>query len=105
MAMTRPAHDKVNEEVERAMDPSVRGAELVKLAAHPDLAVRVAVAARADAPMASLISLAHEPNARIHAALVDNPGVPRYVLETMSASRVAAVRVRAQERLAVLLAS
>ena len=73
MALMKTPSRSYADDIARALDPSVRGAELVVLAAHRDLAVRAAVASRLDAPMASLISLAHETMcASCH--LVDNPG-------------------------------
>lgn len=86
--------------VSRALDPAVRGGELVVLAAHRDVSVRRAVASRVDAPMASLISLAHERDVRILEALAVNPASPTSVLQNLARSRHERVRVLASARLA-----
>jgi hypothetical protein len=88
-----------SEEVARALDPSVRGSELVALAAHRDAGVRAAVASRLDAPMASLISLTHERDLRILSALVDNPTSPPTVIRALTAERRSDIRERALARL------
>ena len=99
MALVNATPRSVVEEVERALDPSVRGHELVVLAAHRDRAVRAAVASRPDAPMASLISLAHERDRRILEALVANPSSPMWVLRVLAEDRHPEVRDRALVRL------
>lgn len=90
------------EDVARALDPAVTGVELVALAAHRERDVRAAVASRADAPLASLISLAHETDAETLEALVSNPSSPAFVLRKIAtdapraATREAAIaRLRA----------
>jgi hypothetical protein len=87
------------EDLARALDPSVRGLELVVLAAHRDSGVRAAVASRLDAPMASLIALAHERDVRILSALVDNPASPPTVIRALAAERRSDIRARAIARL------
>ncbi len=96
--MNMPARSYA-EDVARALDPHVRGTELVALAAHRDAGVRAAVASRTDAPMASLISLAHERDARILHALLDNPASPLWVVRLLASERRAAIRERASARL------
>ena len=101
MALGNATPRSVVEDVDRALDPSVRGHELVALAAHRDRAVRAAVASRPDAPMASLISLAHERDRRILEALVSNPASPDWVLRSLAADRRPEIRDRALLRLHV----
>lgn len=80
MHAPRPAADDVS----RALHPSVRGMELVALAVHRDMAVRAAVASRVDAPMATLISLAHERDTGVLEALLDNPSSPLFVVQKIA---------------------
>jgi hypothetical protein len=87
------------EDLARALDPSVRGLELVVLAAHRDAGVRAAVASRPDAPMASLIALTHERDVRILAALVDNPASPPTVIRALTGERRSGIALRAMARL------
>jgi hypothetical protein len=92
----RPATDDVS----RALHPSVRGMELVALAVHRDMAVRAAVASRIDAPMATLISLAHERDTGVLEALLDNPSSPLFVLQKIALDAPRAyTRERAMARL------
>lgn len=99
MAVFGTASGTTADDLDRALDPSVRGADLVALAAHRDVAVRRAVASRADAPMASLISLAHERDAFILEALAANPSSPSSVLLNLVRDRRARVRDLAAARL------
>ena len=80
MHAPRPATDDVS----RALHPSVRGMELVALAVHRDMSVRAAVASRVDAPMATLISLAHERDTSVLDALLDNPSSPLFVVQKIA---------------------
>ena len=102
MSLITPTARSVTEDTARALDPSVTGTELVALAAHRDAKVRAVIAARADAPMASLISLAHERDDRIHEALVDNPKSPLWVIRKLATDGKSKIRRRAQERLTQL---
>ena len=102
MALLKTPSRSYSDDVARALDPSVRGAELVVLAAHRDLGVRAAVASRLDAPMASLISLAHETDLRILSALVDNPTSPPWVIRSLANERRSDIAERAMARLRVL---
>lgn len=99
MALINPTDRTRAEDVDRALDPAVKGSELVVLAAHRDLAVRAAVASRADAPMASLIALAHERDIKILEALSFNPSSPLWVLQKLAVDRHSQVRARAIQRL------
>lgn len=99
MVLMKAPSRSYSEDVSRALDPSVRGSELVVLAAHRDMAVRAAVASRLDAPMASLISLAHERDLRILSALVDNPTSPPTVIRVLTAERRSDIGERAVARL------
>jgi len=103
MAIIDRVHRPATEDVARALHPSVRGSELVALAVHRDMSVRAAVASRIDAPMATLISLAHERDTAVLDALVGNPSVPLYCLRLIAtdAPRVE-TRVRAEARLRAL---
>jgi hypothetical protein len=102
MALMKTPSRSYADDIARALDPSVRGAELVVLAAHRDLAVRAAVASRLDAPMASLISLAHERDVRILSALVDNPTSPPWVIRVLANERRSDIAERALARLRVM---
>ncbi len=64
--------------------------------------VRAAVASRVDAPMASLISLAHESDVRVREALVVNPSSPLWVVQTLAADNRPEIRDRALARLRAL---
>lgn len=99
MALMNSAAQGGLEDVERALDPRVKGAELVALAAHREVAVRAAIAGRRDAPMASLISLAHERDSRILEALAANPSSPLWVLRKLSTDRRGGIRDAALARL------
>lgn len=90
----------VGEDLLKARDPQVTGAELVLLAAHRDATVKAAVAARADCPMASMLSLAHESDPRVLESLISNPSVPQRVLEQLSQHRKPRIRSLAAARLA-----
>jgi hypothetical protein len=102
MALMKTPSRSYSEDIARALDPSVRGTELVALAAHRDLGVRAAVASRLDAPMASLISLAHETDLRILSALVDNPTSPPWVIRHLASERRSDIAERALARLRVM---
>lgn len=99
MALMSISPRSASEDVARALNPMVRGSELVALAAHRDMGVRAAVASRLDAPMASLISLAHETDVRVLSALVDNPASPPWVIRKLATKRHADIRDRALARL------
>ncbi len=99
MARVRLTPRSYDEDVARALNPEVRGSELVALAAHRDTSVRAAVASRSDAPMATLICLAHESDRRILEALVGNPGSPPWVLRQLAVDRRAEISERALARL------
>lgn len=99
MAISARSARGYDEEIARALDPAVRGTELVALAAHRDVRVRAVVASRTDAPMASLISLAHERDGRVLTALANNPASPRWVLQKLAYERDEAIRDRALARL------
>ncbi len=102
MALVTPSPRTRQEDVSRALDPAVRGTELVALAAHRDVNVRAAVASRPDAPMASLISLAHERDKKVLLALAANPASPVWVIKKLALERREDVRAVAAERLAEL---
>ncbi len=102
MAMINTTSHSSADDVARALDPEVRGAELVALATHRDIAVRAAVASRKDAPMATLISLAHEKDVRVLEALVDNPASPLWVVRKLATGRKSDVRARALARLRLI---
>jgi hypothetical protein len=102
MALVNAAPRSYGEDVARALDPAVRGSELVALAAHRDMTVRAAVASRPDAPMASLISLAHERDARVLRALAENPSSPTWVIMKLATDHRADIRDQAVARLASL---
>jgi len=99
MALMNTTPRSSAEDIARALDPEVRGSELVALAAHRDLAVRAVIASRTDAPMATLISLAHESDARILEALAANPASPLWVLRKLATERRATIREAALSRL------
>jgi hypothetical protein len=84
MTITAHAPRVATDDIARALDPSVRGMELVALAVHRDMAVRAAVASRVDAPMATLISLAHERDTGVLEALLDNPSSPTFVVQKIA---------------------
>lgn len=86
----------------RALDPATSKAELVRLAAHRDPAVKAAVASRWDCPLASMLSLVLEDDVRVLEALATNPHAPRSVLEPLSAHKREQIRVLASRRLRVL---
>lgn len=88
-----------SEELARAEDPSVTGAELVGLAASRNTVVKVAVASRTDCPMASMFSLAQEEDPKILEALLSNASVPRGLVVHLAQSRRAHIRNLAAARL------
>src|ERR1035437_8998568 len=102
MALMSVSPRSATEDIARALDPQVRRSELVALAAHRDMGVRAAVASRLDAPMASLISLAHETDVRVLSALVDNPASPPWVIRKLATERHTEIRERALARLRVV---
>lgn len=83
----------------RALDPRTPKSELVNLAAHRAAEVKAAVAGRIDCPLAAMLSLVHEADARILEALVANPAAPRAVLEALAEHRRETVRALATRRL------
>lgn len=89
-----------SEDLIRAIDPHVTGGELVALAAHRDPMVKAAVAGREDCPLASMLSLAHETDARILEALIANPSVPHRVLVQLSGHKKSRIRGMAGNKLA-----
>ena len=99
MAFSHHRLSSQNADVDRALDARVTGGDLVALAVHRDADVRAAVASRVDAPMATLISLAHESDACIQWALVRNPSSPLWVIQALAESKQEMIRNRALVRL------
>ena len=97
MAFTLNRHK--SEELLRAVDPDVTGADLVSLASSRDNAVKAALAARLDCPMASMFSLAQENDQKILEALARNPSAPRGVVVHLAQNRRPQVRDLALKRL------
>lgn len=89
-----------SEDLLRAADPEVHGADLVALAVNRNVLVKAAVAAREDCPMAAMFSLAQEDDPRILEALLGNANVPRGLLVHLAQNRRAHVRELAHTRLA-----
>ncbi len=88
-----------NEDRLRALDPRTPRAELVGLAAHRKPAVKAAVAARRDCPLASMFALVHETDTRVLEALASNVSAPRSVLEQLSLHKREGIRALATRRL------
>jgi hypothetical protein len=88
-----------SEDLARAEDPNVTGAELVGLATHRSTAVKIAVASRRDCPMASMFSLAQEEDPKILEALLHNENVPHGLVVHLAQNRRAHVRTLALRRL------
>lgn len=87
------------EEVLRALDPQVTGAELLPLAVHKDPQVRVAVASRTDCPMGALISLGHDHNTDVLMALIRNVRTPASVIRNLADHRNSTIAEAAVQRL------
>jgi hypothetical protein len=83
----------------RAEDPDTSGADLVTLAASRDGAVKAAVAARPDCPMASMFALAQDDEPRVLNALLDNDAVPDSLIVHLAQHRRRAIREVAHKRL------
>lgn len=88
-----------SEDVMRALDPQVTGAQLLPLAVHKDPAVRAAVASRADCPMGALISLGHDHHVEVLEALIRNMRTPASVIRNLADHRNSAVAEAAVQRL------
>src|SRR5690606_10675189 len=88
-----------SEDVMRALDPQVTGAELLPLAVHKDPAVRAAVASRTDCPMGALISLGHDHQVPVLEALIRNPRTPASVVRNLADHRNPAIAEAAVQRL------
>ncbi|WP_084124461.1 hypothetical protein [Demequina sp. NBRC 110054] len=87
------------EDLARAQDPSTVPADLVTLAMHKSDAVRVAVASRADCPMATMLVLAQDKDGGVLEALVHNASASETVLQMLADSRRGAIRSEARRRL------
>lgn len=98
--MALAAQRSRTEDLERAIDPATGSAELVELALHRDLYVRAVVAAREDCPLATLLLLAQDEDARVALAVLDNPHLPPSMLATLAEHRRHAVRDKAKALLA-----
>lgn len=77
----------------------VTGPELLTHAAHADPAVRAVVAARADCPMSAFISLGHDHDVAVLAALLANPTTPTSVIRKLADNRDPQVSELAIQRL------
>ena len=88
-----------SEDVVRALDPAVTGADLLRLAVHRSSAVRAAVASRTDCPAGALISLGHDHSVDVLEALIGNPRTPSSVIRNLADHRTARVSEAAVQRL------
>ena len=84
---------------EFAASPAISPSDLVALAARGDRSTKAVIAARADCPLATMITFALEHDAAVHAALLANPAVPETVLAHLAQSRHGKVRAGARARL------
>ncbi len=88
-----------SEDVKRALDPDVTGADLLPLAVHRDPAVRAAVAVRPDCPMGALVSLGHDSSLDVLSALLENPRTPSSVVRRLADHRDPRISDLAVQRL------
>lgn len=88
-----------SEDVARALDPQVTGAELLPLAVHKSPEVRAAVASRADCPMGALISLGHDQHTSVLEALLRNSRTPASVIRSLADHRNSKIAEVAVQRL------
>lgn len=88
-----------SEDLTRARDPEVTGADLLRLAVHRSGEVRAAVGSRPDCPVAALVSLGHDHDHAVLAALIANPRTPSSVIRALADHRAPAVSDAAVQRL------
>lgn len=98
MVFLHSAND-ASEEVVRASDPAVTGADLLPLAVDRNPRVRAAVAARTDCPMGALISLGHDQDLGVLEAVLRNPRTPSTVVRALADHRNSRVSDLAVQRL------
>lgn len=87
------------EDLARATDAETVGAELMELGTHKDGAVRAAVAARPDCPLATALNLAMDRDSSVVDALLSNPMAPRVVIQAIADMQGGKARKRANAML------
>lgn len=87
------------DDLARALDPATPATELMTLSLHRDSAVRAAVGSRTDCPLATLLNLALEDDARVVEAVAANPLLPERILEMLAEHKRSSVRDIARQRL------
>lgn len=92
------------DDLERARDPHTPGTELMSLSLHRDWSVRAAVGGRTDCPLATLLSLSLEDDARVVEAVAGNPMLPERILEMLAEHKRSGVRTIARRRLGYVVA-
>lgn len=97
--MGLPSARSASEDVSRAIDPSVTGADLLPFAVHRSASVRAAVASRTDCPVGALISLGHDHDVVVLEALLRNVRTPSSVVRALADHRNARVSDLAVQRL------
>jgi hypothetical protein len=97
--MGLPSARSASEDVSRAIDPAVTGADLLPFAVHRNASVRAAVAARTDCPVGALISLGHDHDTTVLEALLRNVRTPSSVVRALADHRNARISDLAVQRL------
>ncbi len=98
--MTDLSHAQdASEDVRRALDPQTAGSDLMQFAVHRTAAVRAAVAARQDCPVAALTSLGFDHDRTVLEALLRNPKTPSSVVRKLADNRDPRVSDLAVQRL------
>ncbi|WP_296666528.1 hypothetical protein [Demequina sp.] len=88
-----------SEDVKRALDPEVTGADLLPFAVHREPSVRASVASREDCPMGALVSLGHDSSLEVLSALLANPHTPSSVVRRLADHRDPRISDLAVQRL------
>lgn len=88
-----------SEDLARAQDPLVKGQDLLPLAVHRDVKVRMAVASRPDCPMGALIALGHDGDTRVVETIIRNVRTPSSVIRALAQHRNSRIAGLAEHRL------
>jgi len=87
------------DDLHRAQEPQTPATELMSLSLHRDWAVKAAVGARTDCPLATLLNLALDEDTRVVESVAGNPMLPDRVLEMLAEHKRGSVRAIARQRL------